>query len=198
MNWFLHLPKPLVLASLSPRQAQLLRQVGLEFEVVPSGIEEQISDDLSPERQTVQFAIDKAKDVASRVENRIVVGADTIVYLEGRHLGKPADLIEASNMLRILSGKTHIVYTGIAIVDVPSLSFVSDFESTEVTFRELSYKEIEFYVSHDNPIDKAGAYGIQDRSALFVDKIEGCYNNVVGFPLTRFYIRLKEFLEDIP
>ncbi len=197
MSLFLHLPKPLVLASQSPRRAQLLRQVGLEFEVIPSRIREQITDHDPPEKQAVQFAVEKATDVASRLDNHIVVGADTIVYLEGRQLGKPADLDEARAMLELLSGKMHIVHTGIAIADTPSGKTLTDVESTKVSFRALSEEEIENYLKWDNPIDKAGAYGIQDRSALFVDKIEGCYNNVVGFPLTRFYVRLREFLNGI-
>ncbi len=193
MNSFLKLPKPLVLASQSPRRLQLLHQVGFTVEVIPSDIEEN-SKTTSPKKFTTDLAIKKAKNVAAKTENRIVIGADTIVVLDKEILGKPIDKIAARQMLQNLSGREHVVYSGIAIVDSDNNKIISDCESTVVSFRELTNNEIEIYVEKDNPLDKAGAYGIQDSSALFVDRIEGCYYNVMGFPLTCFYLNLQKFL----
>ncbi len=193
MNSFLKLPKPLVLASQSPRRLQLLRQVGFTVEVIPSYIEEN-SKTKSPKKLTTDLAIKKAKNVAVKIENRIVIGADTIVVLDQEILGKPIDKTDAYQMLQNLSGREHVVYSGIAIVDSDNNKIISDCESTIVSFRELTHNEIEIYVEQDDPLDKAGAYGIQDSSALFVDRIEGCYYNVMGFPLTCFYLNLKKFL----
>ena len=193
----LSLPKPLVLASASPRRSQLLRQVGFEFSVIPSDIPEPVEDDRSPERHVLDLALAKALKVAEGVESAIVVGADTIVVLDGEILGKPADEREAFSMLRKLSGRTHEVFTGFALVDRPSGKTTSGYEVTRVTFRPLLDEEIRRYIELDRPFDKAGSYGIQDRSALFVERIEGCYYNVVGFPLARFYVYLKEFLVQV-
>ena len=193
MNSFLKLPKPLVLASQSPRRLQLLHQVGFTVEVIPSDIEEN-SKTTSPKKFTTDLAIKKAKNVAAKTENRIVIGADTVVVLDQEILGKPIDKIAARQMLQNLSGREHVVYSGIAIVDSDNNKIISDCESTVVSFRELTNNEIESYVENDNPLDKAGDYGIQDRSALFVDRIEGCYYNVMGFPLTCFYLNLQKFL----
>ena len=193
MNSFLKLPKPLVLASQSPRRLQLLHQVGFTVEVIPSDIEEN-SKTTSPKKFTTDLAIKKAKNVAAKTENRIVIGADTVVVLDQEILGKPIDKIAARQMLQNLSGREHVANSGIAIVDSDNNKIISDSESTVVSFRELTNNEIEIYVENDNPLDKAGAYGIQDRSALFVDRIEGCYYNVMGFPLTCFYLNLQKFL----
>lgn len=195
MDWFLTLPKPLVLASNSPRRARIFEQIGLEFEVIPSDIPEVIPQGHAPEAAVIGLARQKANQVAQNVKNRIVVGADTIVVLNSKILGKPSSLSEAQAMLCSLSGQTHTVYTGIAIMDADSLEIATDCESTRVTFRELNGSEIDLYLNLDNPIDKAGAYGIQDRSALFVEGINGCYYNVVGMPLSCFYSKLKKFLK---
>lgn len=124
----------------------------------------------------------------------MIVGADTIVVLENEIMGKPKDRREARKMLGRLSGKSHTVYTGFAVIDQPSGKTLTEYEKTRVTFRELEDEEIARYIEADNPLDKAGAYGIQDRSAIFVTGIQGCFYNVVGFPLTRFYSSLKRFL----
>jgi len=193
MDFFLQLPKPLVLASQSPRRAQLLKQIGFSFEVIPSDIEE--NSNIQPaEKLAVELAKKKAKDISVKVENRIVVGADTLVVLDEKILGKPTSKNEACQMLKALSGKRHHVYTGIAIIDADTGKMVSDSECTAVSFRVLDEIEIVHYVEQDNPLDKAGAYGIQDFSAVFVNRIEGCYYNVMGFPLSCFYLNLKNFV----
>ena len=191
---FIELPKPLILASQSPRRAQLLRQVGFEFDVIPANIEETTDASASPEESGVDLARQKAQAVADQIKNGLVVGADTLVVLAGKILGKPRNAAEAREMLRFLSGQTHTVFTGFAIVSRPENLWVTGWERTAVTFRELEDWEIDRYIEIDRPFDKAGAYGIQDTSALFVESIHGCYYNVVGFPLAKFYVSLKSLL----
>ncbi|MCD6506873.1 septum formation inhibitor Maf [Candidatus Poribacteria bacterium] len=184
--------KRLILASGSPRRADLLRQIGLEFEVIPSGVDENEISGSSPQEKALNAALAKALDVARKVGEGIVIGADTIVVLEGRILGKPSGPQEAIRMLTLLSGKTHRVITGVALVDASSMKVESWVESTSVTFRELSPDEIVEYVETGIPLDKAGAYGIQDKAAAFVKRIEGCYFNVVGLPLAALIERLRK------
>ena len=185
---------PLVLASRSPRRIALLRQIGLNPEVVPSTIEEEFDWTASPEDNATRLALAKASDVAHGLREAIVIGADTIVVLDGKYLAKPADPIDATRMLTSLSGRTHIVVTGIALVYLQSARSIVDYEKTNVTFRTIPTEEIESYVASGSPLDKAGAYGIQDDyGGVFVSRIEGCYYNVVGLPLSKFHSRLVEF-----
>ncbi len=186
--------KPLVLASRSPRRIALFKQIGFDPEVVPCDVEETFDPRLSPDDNAIRLALDKARCTARARENALVVGADTIVVLNGTFLGKPTDAADARNMLRLLSGKTHVVHTAFAIVDRPSDLAEVGVESTRVTFRNLPDAEIDEYVRGGSPMDKAGAYGIQDDyGAVFVSRIEGCYYTVVGFPLSKFYTTLSDF-----
>lgn len=186
---------PLVLASASPRRRALFRQIGLRFRVVPSSVDERLSRKQSPARNARRIALEKATDVASGMRRGLVVGADTIVVLGKSILGKPKNRREAARMLRRLSGRSHVVFTGIALVDALTGRAVTDVVRTRVQFRRLSDAEIADYVRSGSPLDKAGAYGIQDDfGAVFVESIDGCFYNVVGFPLVRFYQRLGEFL----
>jgi septum formation protein len=151
----------------------------------------------SPADHVLTLSKKKAMEVAKNYNDAIVISADTIVVLDGEIINKPRDSDEAIQMLKKLSGKTHQVYTGFTILDTKTGKFICDFEVTEVKFRELSEEEIKEYVATGSPLDKAGAYGIQDDyGAVFVEKINGCFYNVVGFPLTKFYLRMKEFLAD--
>ncbi|MDZ7269797.1 MAG: Maf family protein [candidate division KSB1 bacterium] len=199
MNFPLAMPnKPVILASASPRRAELLRKIGLDFEVHPSHIDEEDGVyHLHPAEMVVELARRKALAVADRYDSALVIGADTTVVLEGVVLGKPATPEEAAAMLARLAGRTHEVYTGFAIVDRPTGRLARGVEKTEVTFRPLRPEEIAAYVASGAPMDKAGAYGIQDFSAVFVERIAGCFYNVVGFPLTRFYRTLQEFCESL-
>jgi septum formation protein len=173
----------------------LLKQLGLKFSLRPSTVEEVIDPRRSPAANARLLALAKARDVSNRVRLGIVIGADTIVALGNTMLGKPKDRRDARRMLKLLSGKEHIVYTGFALVDAESGRYVAKVEKTRVRFRQLSDAEIRRYVASGAPMDKAGAYGIQDdHGAIFVDKVNGCFYNVVGFPLTRFYLTLQEFL----
>lgn len=189
---------PLILASASPRRKVLLEQIDLSFTVKPSSIKERFSPKETPAHNAKRIALEKARSVAQSVRKGIVVGADTIVVLDGIILGKPINFTDARRMLRLLSGREHIVYTGFALVDAKSGKSISDVVRTKVQFRKLTEKEIRRYASSGSPMDKAGAYGIQDDyGAVFVEKVDGCFYNVVGFPLSRFYTVLKTFLRTI-
>jgi septum formation protein len=214
----------LILASASPRRAELLKQIGLKFQVMPGTVDEKLRAVKDPRKLAIKLALDKARDVAARLRGRQgrariwVLGADTLVWLKGRPLGKPRNPGQALRMLRQLSGKTHQVITGLALVMVgynvgairPSTgsgqaesplrhpthksAVFTGVETTSVTFRKLSDHEIRDYVATGEPLDKAGAYGIQGLAGPFVKKINGCYFNVVGLPLAR----LNQMLQRIP
>lgn len=189
---------PFVLASASTRRKELLEQTGLRFETIPSRVDEQVEPGLSPENLVQALALRKARHVAALRPDALTLGADTVVALAEDMLGKPNGPAEAENMLRRLSGGTHSVYTGIALLHPPSSRTVKAAERTDVTFHALSNAEIADYVASGSPLDKAGAYGIQDsRGPFFVRRIEGDYYNVVGLPLHRFYRILKEYFSDL-
>ncbi len=189
---------PIILASRSPRRIHLLHQIGLSFTVQESGVDEHIPDGVAPEEAVRRLSLEKANRVAERLYEGIVIGADTIVVLDGKILGKPSSKEEAISMLSNLGGRTHTVFTGFALIDVESKRSYVDYEKTEVTFRRLSKEEIETYVESGSPMDKAGAYGIQDDyGAVFVERINGCFYTVVGFPLSKFYTSWNTFLEQL-
>jgi septum formation protein len=186
--------KKLILASASPRRRQLLEQIGLIFQVMPSGVDEDDDDIVGrdPLANVQAIALRKARDVADRIENGIVIGADTQILADGEILGKPEGAADAVRMLSKLSGRVHRVITGVALVDAATGSEETWVETTLVTFRELTEGEISAYVKTGEPMGKAGAYGIQGRAAAFVERIEGCYFNVVGLPLAKLAQKLKE------
>ncbi len=190
----MRLTKRLVLASRSPRRLNLLRQVGLAADVVACDLPEDFDPAISLAENARLLALLKAREAGKRVGNGIVLGADTIVSIDGVMLGKPRDPADAIRMLEMLSGNTHLVCTGFALLDRPSDKWVTAEETTKVTFRKLPREEVEEYVRGGSPMDKAGAYGIQDDyGAVFVTRIEGCYYNVVGLPLARLYTTLMDF-----
>jgi septum formation protein len=165
---------------------------------MPSGVDEVFDMAKTPAENAVRLAHAKAVDVAQKIDEGIVVGADTIVVLDGEYLGKPSDRSDAVRMLGRLSGRTHVVVTGVSILDSPTNRSVRGHEQTSVTFREIPRAEIESYVAQGSPLDKAGAYGIQDDyGEVFVSRVEGCYYNVVGLPVSRFYSMLQEFLSQL-
>ena len=187
--------RPFILASQSPRRKILLKQIGLKFRVIPSHVSEVLSPNQSPRDNAKRIAIDKASEVASRLRRGVVIGADTIVVLDHHILGKPTSKDDAKRMLKLLSGREHSVYTGFALIDVESKKHMEGVEETKVRFRMLDDKEIVSYIDSGSPMDKAGSYGIQDDfGAVFVEKINGCYYNVVGLPLAKFYKRLMEII----
>ncbi len=180
------------LASQSPRRKELLTLAGIRFEVRISGCDESVPAGLSAE-QTVQLLAEQKADAVTPLCNAqdVVLAADTVVVCDGIILGKPADEADACNMLRMLSGKTHTVMTGVCITgNGKRKSFVS---KTDVTFYTLTDAEIEKYVATGDPLDKAGSYGIQSKGVVLVEKINGDYSNVVGLPLARCVRELQEF-----
>ncbi|QOY34025.1 Maf family protein [Anaerobacillus isosaccharinicus] len=183
--------KKLILASGSPRRKQLLEQAQLQFSISTSTVDETITETLTPNQVVEQLAFKKANDVFKRFDDSIIIGADTIVSINGTILGKPTNEEESFRMLQQLSGNDHDVYTGVAIVTKEKT--VLFHERTVVSFWELTAKEIEDYIASGEPFDKAGSYGIQGLGALFVKKINGDYFNVVGLPLARTVRELKNF-----
>lgn len=188
--------KPIILASASPRRAELLQKIGLPFTVQPSAAPEDDLGHCPPPEMVQQLALRKALAVAGQHERALVIGADTTVVLDQQIFGKPSSPAQAREMLARLSGRTHQVYTGFALIDKPSQRAAAGVEKTEVTFRHLAPREIAAYVDSGAALDKAGAYGIQDFSAVFTARIDGCFYNVVGFPLPRFYLALQKFVEN--
>ena len=183
-----------ILASASPRRRELLTQVGLEFQVVPSNAEERVLPNETPQEHVLRLSIDKAREVANRPEvvGRWFIGSDTIVLCDQQILGKPVDDQHAAQMLRMLSGREHQVLSGYAILDRKTGQQHSEAVSTKVRFRELTDEEIARYIATGEPADKAGSYAIQGLGVCFVSGIEGSYTNVVGLPLCRLTLTLKE------
>lgn len=187
-----------ILASASPRRKELLTQIGIPFTVQVSTCEEKISTTV-PADVVCELSRQKAEDVFGKSGNqgKFIIGADTIVAYEGKILGKPKSEEEACKMLSLLSGNTHEVYTGVTFCyEMDGAPKVHTFyERTEVTFYPMSEKEIADYVATKDPLDKAGAYGIQGSCAAYIKGIRGDYNNVVGLPIGRLYQELKECLD---
>lgn len=188
----------LILASQSPRRRALLERLGVPFTVEPSGVDETVSEALSPEDITKELAIRKGQAVSATHPDALVLSADTIVERDGVILNKPKDSEEAAAMLSYLSGNAHTVLTGIALQHQASARTVVETESTRVYFAPLTPDEIDGYVASGSPLDKAGGYGIQDdHGAVFVQRIEGDYYNVVGLPLHRLYQMLRIHFTDL-
>lgn len=171
----------------------LLRQVGIEPVVVPSHVPEDAIEGEFPEDTALRLAIEKAREVSKQFREGLVIGADTVVVIAGEQLGKPKDVDDAGRMLRLLSGKTHTVVTGLAVIDAGTSDTKTALVRTRVRFKPLSEEDIEVYIGTGDPMDKAGAYGIQGRAAVFIEGIEGCYSNVVGLPLSELMDILKSF-----
>ena len=181
----------LILASESPRRRDLLSRLEIPFEVEPAGIVEAFIPGEEVTAGVLRLSGEKADAVAKNHPADLVVGADTVVVLEDQVLGKPKDATDARQMLQALSGKTHKVLTGVTLICHDETHRSSFLELTEVSFHDIGQEDIDYYVSRHAPLDKAGAYGIQDWSGVFVSGIKGCYHNVMGFPLARFHQQLK-------
>ncbi len=181
--------RKMILASASPRRKELMAQAGFEFEVCVSGKEEK-KGQWSPDETVMKLSRQKALDVAAQyMEDCIVIGADTVVACDDQILGKPVDEADALRMLRMLQGRTHQVYTGVTIVEgaVHNRTVTTFAEKTDVTMYPVSDQDILEYIRTGEPMDKAGAYGIQGRAAVFVESIQGDYNNVVGLPVAAIW-----------
>ena len=190
----------IILASASPRRRELLHQIGLETEVLPSRIEEKPTA-TQPEEVVEELSRQKCLGVAGRVqENGVVLGADTVVALDGKIMGKPGSAGQAAEMLKSLQGRSHQVFTGVTLAEVQKGRIVRQetfSERTEVFLFPMTEEEIEAYILSGEPFDKAGAYGIQGSFARHVKSIEGDYNNVVGLPVAAVYQRLKKWQPEL-
>jgi len=183
----------LILASQSPRRKKILSRLDIPFKIIVSSIDEPIFTNIeTPLVYAQKLASFKCNDISEKYRDYLVVGADTIVVLNGKVMGKPKNKDDAINMLTILSGNTHQVITAVSIQCANNSINHNFYENTKVTFRQIPSEYIYKYTNSPSPYDKAGSYGIQDWSAIFVDKINGCYDNVVGFPLSRFIFELKK------
>ncbi len=178
----------LILASSSPRRFELLRNLGVAFEVLPSNLEEIIDEKLTPAELVVDLATAKAQEVVARIAAStcgatVVLGADTVVVIDGAVIGKPVSRSQAIEMLSRLSGRCHEVYTGVCLIDVPTGDVTSAYEVSKVYMRALEAAEIEYYVETEEPMDKAGAYALQGAASAFVERIDGCFTNIIGLPI---------------
>jgi septum formation protein len=183
--------KRLILASSSPRRKELLSYALLPFDVYPSQIKEVMDPGLTAEEMVCSLADQKARDVFSQYPDAVIIGSDTIVVLDGKPLGKPQDEQDARAMLRMLSGRTHEVFTGVSLIAGNRSNIFA--EKTEVRFWPLTAEEIEWYISTKEPFDKAGSYGIQGKGSVFVHSIIGDYYNVMGLPVSRVVRELEGF-----
>ena len=182
----------IILASASPRRRELLTLAGVDFTVRVVDVEEIIPENASPDEVVMSLARQKAQAVADESPDSVVIGSDTVVALDSVILGKPKDEEDAVRMLKALSGRSHTVYTGVALIHGEKNTVFC--EATEVVFNSLTDEEIRNYVATKEPMDKAGAYGIQGKGCVLVEKIVGDYFNVVGLPVSRVYRELKSFI----
>lgn len=184
-----------ILASKSPRRVEILEKIVKEFEVVQSNFDENTIDFKGDvEKYVKDLSINKAIEVSKRLnEPSIVIAADTVVFQNGKVLGKPKNEEDAFSMLSSLSGNTHKVYSGICLINTYDDTVVTDCDCTEVKFSELNPRQIRNYINSGEPMDKAGAYGIQGLGGAFVERIEGCYYNVMGLPLNKLYKALENY-----
>jgi septum formation protein len=184
----------IILASQSPRRYELLKMIGINFKVRPSHVEEINNENLPPVEYTLRNARSKGLSIAEKSPDSIVISADTIVVHNDEILEKPTDEIHARDILKKLSGKTHQVITGFGLSHMGKNTFLFDSELSKVTFRNLSQKDISAYINTGEPFDKAGGYGAQGMGSLLIKRIEGCFYNVVGLPLAKFFVTLDKFL----
>lgn len=186
---------PVYLASKSPRRRKLLKQLNIKFKSFSVEMDESFLPNEMPSRAVIRLSKEKMELAKSKVSNGIIITADTIVVLDKRIIGKPENKKDAYRILKTLSGRTHTVFTGYTVYNYSNDKTISELEKTKVTFRDLTDEEINEYILSGSPMDKAGAYGIQDDfGAVFIKKIDGCYYNVVGLPLARLYHTLLRII----
>ena len=182
----------IILASASPRRRELMELAGYDFEVICADIVEVVPENVQPQEVVMSLALQKAQAVAAEHKDAVVVGSDTVVALDGKILGKPHSEQEACEMLRSLSGRTHKVFTGVAIVGGGKVK--NFFDETDVEFYPLGDDEIKKYVATGEPMDKAGSYGIQGKGSVLVKKINGDFFNVMGLPIAKLYREMSDFV----
>lgn len=187
--------QPIYLASKSPRRRKLLKQVNLDFKSFAVDVDEKFNKGEKPSFSVKRLSLEKMDKARKKVKQGIIITADTIVVLNRKIIGKPKNEIDAKRILNKLSGNVHTVYTGFSIYNSGNNKLLTDYEKTLVEFRILNKNEIDDYIKSGSPLDKAGAYGIQDDfGAVFIKKINGCYYNVVGLPLTKVYQSLLDII----
>ena len=183
----------IILASKSPRRIQLLKLLNFNFIVCKSNLDEsKFGNNNDPQKFCQELAFLKANEISNKYPEDIVIGGDTIVVINNKILGKPIDKNDAFSILKKLNNKTHFVLTGVSIQCKKDNISHSFYEQTKVTFNKISDDDIKYYIKNYNPFDKAGSYGIQDWSSIFVKKINGCFYNVIGFPISKFYIEFNK------
>ena len=184
--------KEIILASKSPRRIEILKMVGLDFAIAPSKLNEKIKTNLAGKPFAEYLSKEKAKLISNRNPNSLVIGADTIVIFKNQILGKPKDKNDSKNMLMLLSGNLHQVVTGVTLICKNRQISKTFSVSTKVFVRKIPDKQIDFYINNYNTTDKAGSYGIQEWFSIWIKKIDGCYYNVMGLPISKFY---EEYLK---
>ena len=181
-----------ILASQSPRRAEILRMIGVNFKIEPSNIYEEMNQKIEQSEMAINISKAKAEKISHKYPNSIIIGADTIVVFNKKIFGKPKDKNESRKMLRALSGDCHKVITGVTIMN-KKLGVLKTFsETTKVFVRKIPTKQIEFYVNNYNTLEKAGSYGIQEWFSVWIKKVNGCYYNVMGLPVSKLYKYLVE------
>jgi septum formation protein len=189
------LSSPVYLASKSPRRKKLLNQINIKFKVIDIHVDETSKNGELPSVMVKRLSKEKMAKAREKINEGIIITADTIVVIDHKILGKPKNKKDAEKILKKLSGRTHTVYTGFSLFNYSNNKFITDYEKTSVTFRDLESDEIKNYIASGTPMDKAGAYGIQDDfGAVFIKKINGDYYNVVGLPLSSLYDSLKKII----
>ncbi|MCK5025818.1 MAG: septum formation inhibitor Maf [Nanoarchaeota archaeon] len=190
----------IILASSSPRRKEIADQMGLEYEIIPSNYEEDMTMRLEPKDLVKTLALGKAKEVANRQEEEteaIVIGIDTFITYNKKLLGKPKSVNEAREMLKMISGKIIKAYTGVAIIDIKNKNEMIDYDITEIILANLTDTEIDNYINTGEPLDKAGAIGIQGLGSIFIKKINGCFSGAVGLPENKIYNMIAKMGVDI-
>jgi len=187
----------IILASASPRRFELLKMIGMEFKIRPSHVEEVYQDHLSPEEYVIENAKKKGYFIADKFPESLIISADTIVVYKDKILEKPEDEKHAMEIIKTLSNRTHQVLTGFGFILKSSNSDIFKIESSLVTFRNLSQAEIRAYINTGESFDKAGGYGAQGQGSLLIKRIDGCFYNVVGLPLSSFFSTLNQFLMEL-
>jgi len=189
--------KEIILASKSSRRIEILKMIGLDFDITPSKLDEKIKIDLTGKPFAEYWSKEKAKLISNQYPNRIVIGADTIVVFKNQTLGKPKDDNDSKNMLEMLSGNMHHVITGVTLICKNKKISKTFSESTKVFVRKIPSDQIDFYINNYNTSDKAGSYGIQEWFSIWIEKINGCYYNVMGLPISKFYKEYSEIISRV-
>ncbi len=187
----------IILASKSARREKILKQIGLKFQIIPSEISEHMDKEISPKKLAKSLSYKKAEKIAKQHKNKIIIGADTVIYCNGKTLGKPKDNDENIRMLKSISGRTHSVFTGVTIIHKNKNIYKTFIQTTKVTVLKIPKYEIEYYIQNYPTLDKAGGYGIQGWFSVWIKRIDGCYFNVMGLPLSKFYQNYKTVINTL-